>query len=479
MTKKAPCHPLPAAENNVSLSGHAWAPVLLAWYDAHRRDLPWRTPAPRDPYQVWVSEIMLQQTKVEAVRPYYLRWMERFPDIATLAGANPDDVLRHWQGLGYYSRARNLQTAARDILRRYGGIMPSTRAEIRTLKGIGDYTAGAILSLAFGLREPAIDGNVLRVFARLYLIEENILSTPVRRHVTGLVQSQLPADRPGDFNEALMDLGATLCVPRAPRCGDCPLAGLCLAHRAGREQKLPLRVVRKHVPVEHVAALWLKDGEDRLLVHRRSDSGLLAGSISQRPNLMPILDILEENGDEIIENCDSIVAEIDMDKEIIKKLVQLCEKYDKKLYGVVSNMNIAVSRRDLLQKFDCLICNQLEAGVLFSDDYSEKTPAEMEKILAERLKAANVPAMVVTMGGDGAVYAEADGESGFCPAQKVQVKDTTGAGDAFCAGVSAGLTYGKTIGKAVEIGTRLAASVITSSENVCPRFRPEEFGIEA
>lgn len=260
MTKKAPCHPLPAAENNVSLSGHAWAPVLLAWYDAHRRDLPWRTPAPRDPYQVWVSEIMLQQTKVEAVRPYYLRWMERFPDIATLAGANPDDVLRHWQGLGYYSRARNLQTAARDILRRYGGIMPSTRAEIRTLKGIGDYTAGAILSLAFGLREPAIDGNVLRVFARLYLIEENILSTPVRRHVTGLVQSQLPADRPGDFNEALMDLGATLCVPRAPRCGDCPLAGLCLAHRAGREQELPLRVVRKHVPVEHVAALWLKDG---------------------------------------------------------------------------------------------------------------------------------------------------------------------------------------------------------------------------
>ena len=187
-------------------------------------------------------------------------------------------------------------------------------------------------------------------------------------------------------------------------------------------------------------------------------NGDLAGSISQRPNLMPMIDI---------------------DKEIIKKLVQLCEKYDKKLYGVVSNMNIAVSRRDLLQKFDCLICNQLEAGVFFSDDYSEKTPAEMEKILAERLKAANVPAMVVTMGGDGAVYAEADGESGFCPAQKVQVKDTTGAGDAFCAGVSAGLTYGKTLGKAVEIGTRLAASVITSSENVCPRFRPEEFGIEA
>ena len=206
-------------------------------------------------------------------------------------------------------------------------------------------------------------------------------------------------------------------------------------------------------------------------------NGDLSGSISQRPNLMPILSILEEQGDEIIQNCDSVVAEIDMDKDIIKKVVELCQKYGKKLYGVVSNMNIAVGRRDLLQKFDCLICNQLEAGIFFSDDYSEKTPEEMVDILAERLQVSNVPAMVVTMGGQGAVYAEADGEKGICPAKKVQVKDTTGAGDAFCAGVSAGLTYGRTLAQAVEIGTRLAASVITSSENVCPRFRPEEFGI--
>lgn len=192
-------------------------------------------------------------------------------------------------------------------------------------------------------------------------------------------------------------------------------------------------------------------------------NGDLSGSISQRPNLMPILSILEEQGDEIIQNCDSVVAEIDMDKDIIKKVVELCQKYGKKLYGVVSNMNIAVGRRDLLQKFDCLICNQLEAGIFFSDDYSEKTPEEMVDILAERLQVSNVPAMVVTMGGQGAVYAEADGEKGICPAKKVQVKDTTGAGDAFCAGVSAGLTYGRTLAQAVEIGTRLAASVITSS----------------
>ena len=209
------------------------------------------------------------------------------------------------------------------------------------------------------------------------------------------------------------------------------------------------------------------------------NNGDLAGSISQRPNLMPILDILEKKGDEIIGVCDSVVAEVDMDKDIIKKLVQLCEKHHKKLYGVVSNMSIAVERRDFLQKFDCFICNQLEAGIFFMDDYSGKTPEELSKILAERLQVANIPAMVVTMGGEGAVYADINGTSGFCPAQKVQVKDTTGAGDAFCAGVSAGLTYGKTLAEAVEIGTRLAASVITSSENVCPRFLPEEFGINA
>ena len=207
-------------------------------------------------------------------------------------------------------------------------------------------------------------------------------------------------------------------------------------------------------------------------------NGDLAGSISQRPNLMPILDILEENGDEIIENCDSIVAEIDMDKEIIKKLVQLCEKYDKKLYGVVSNMNIAVSRRDLLQKFDCLICNQLEAGVFFSDDYSEKSQEELQEILADCLKNGNITSMVVTMGAKGSVYANCEGLRGFCPPKNVSVKDTTDAGDSFCAGVASGLTYGKTLPEAVDIGTRLAASVITSSENVCPRFLPAEFGLE-
>lgn len=207
------------------------------------------------------------------------------------------------------------------------------------------------------------------------------------------------------------------------------------------------------------------------------NNGDLAGSISQRPDLAPILDILEECGDEIFEEADSIVIEVDMDKEIVKKVVRLCEKHNRKLYGVVSNMNIAVERRDFLKNFDCFICNKLEAGIFFTEDYSEMGAAELESILADRLALAQIPSMVVTLGGEGAVYADLNGNKGFCPPQKVQVKDTTGAGDAFCAGVSSALTYNKSLSEAVEIGTRLAASVITSSENVCPRFLPEELGI--
>lgn len=207
------------------------------------------------------------------------------------------------------------------------------------------------------------------------------------------------------------------------------------------------------------------------------NNGDLAGSVSQRPDLTPILGILEEKGDEIFAEADSIVVEIDMDKEIIKKTVQLAEKYNKRLYGVVSNMTIAVERRDFLQKFDCLICNKLEAGIFFTEDFEDMTADELLPVLSKKIEQGKIPAMIVTMGGEGAIYAKRNGESGFCPAKKVIVKDTTGAGDAFCAGVASGLTYGKSLAEACEIGSRLAASVITTSSNVCPRFLPEELGI--
>lgn len=208
------------------------------------------------------------------------------------------------------------------------------------------------------------------------------------------------------------------------------------------------------------------------------ENGDVAGSISQRPNLMPILEILDKKGDEIISQCDSIVLEADINKEIIKRVFELAEKYNKKVYSIVSNISIALERRDLLKKFDCFVCNELEAGLLFNEDYSKTSPKELCKIIEEKRKVAKMPAIVVTMGSKGAVYADQYGNSGICPPNKVHVNDTTGAGDAFLSGVAIGLTYGKTLEEAVKIGTRLAASVIVSNENVCPRFLPQEFGID-
>ena len=208
------------------------------------------------------------------------------------------------------------------------------------------------------------------------------------------------------------------------------------------------------------------------------NNGDVAGSISSRPDFTPIMGLLEEKGDEIMENADSVVLQVDLTKEIVKKVIDLAKKHGKKLFALVSNMSIAAQRRDLVKNFDCFICNDQEAGILFVNEYEDKTPEELRDILSANVQSANIPAMIVTMGEKGAVYATRDGEKGICPARKVQVKDTTGAGDAFCAGVAIGMTYGKTLGEAVQIGTHLAASVITSSENVCPRFLPEELGLD-
>ena len=207
------------------------------------------------------------------------------------------------------------------------------------------------------------------------------------------------------------------------------------------------------------------------------EKGDLAGSISRRPNAEGIERMLDEKGDEIFAGAESAVLQLDLGKSIVKKVIELAHRHHTKLFSLVSNMTIAAERRDFLQQFDCFICNQEEAGILFLDDYSRKTPRELEQILLDRVIRAKIPAMVVTMGAQGAVYADQQGTSGWCPARRVRVEDTTGAGDAFCAGVSMGLTYGRDLSGAVEIGTCLAASVITSSENVCPRFHPDEFSL--
>ena len=208
------------------------------------------------------------------------------------------------------------------------------------------------------------------------------------------------------------------------------------------------------------------------------NSGDLAGSVSKRPDQKELERLLEEEGDEIFKNADSVVIEIDLGKEIIKRSIALAEKYRKKIFAVVANMTLAAERRDFMKSMDCVICNEEEAGILFVEDLSDREPEEMENVLFDKITNANIPSMVVTRGSRGSVYAELGGSRGFVPANPVEVKDTTGAGDAFCAGVAAGLTYGRTLGEAVEIGTRLASSVIMSSENVCPRFLPKELGID-
>ena len=235
------------------------------------------------------------------------------------------------------------------------------------------------------------------------------------------------------------------------------------------------KLVNHKVNVDYVQTI--PDGMGTWLVVF-DNAGDVAGSISKRPVMRPIIDLLEEKGDEIFAHADSVVLEVDLEKELVKKVLELAKKHNTKLFGLVSNMSLAVQRRDFIKQFDCLICNQLEAGILFADDYSEKTPDELCEIISHKVGQASFPALVVTMGGKGSVYADYTGVKGTCPARNVQVKDTTGAGDAFCAGVAAAMTYGKTLAEAVEIGTMLAASVITSTDNVCPRFQPGELGID-
>lgn len=209
-----------------------------------------------------------------------------------------------------------------------------------------------------------------------------------------------------------------------------------------------------------------------------NDDGDVVASISKRPNFLPILDTLNEYGDEIFSKCDSISVEMDVDQKILKKVLYYAKKYNKKTYAVITNMTIACERRDLFKKIDCLVCNQEEAGILFMEDYQSNNPEQMSKIALEKINAAKISNIVITMGEKGAVYASRNGECGVVPAMNVNVVDTTGAGDSFFAGVCAGLTYGKNLKEACEIGTRLAGAVIQSVENVCPRYHPDEFGLK-
>jgi A/G-specific adenine glycosylase len=268
----------PSAPYSASFEPLTAATALLTWMESSRRSLPWRTR--RDPYSVWVSEIMLQQTRVETVAPYFERWMERFPDIQTLAASPLQEVLKAWEGLGYYTRARNLHRAAQQAVAQFGGQLPPDKRLLFSLPGVGRYTAGAILSLAFGLPEPALDGNARRVLCRLYNVEEDAGKAPAQgllwRLATQLV-TQAPAGRAGDLNESLIELGALICGPRTPQCGACPLDRICVARRLGVQSERPVVSKRRALPHYPAVAGVIRGADGRLLMVQRHPDGLLGG----------------------------------------------------------------------------------------------------------------------------------------------------------------------------------------------------------
>ncbi len=247
------------------------AALLLAWYDQHARTLPWR--GIHDPYRTWVSETMLQQTRVETVLGYYERFLQRFPTVADLAVAPEDDVLKLWEGLGYYSRARNLHKGAKQVIAEHGGVIPASVEELRKISGIGPYTAGAIASIAFDQSVPAVDGNVIRVVSRLRGIRDNVGIPSVRRELESEAAALVPMERPGDFNQAVMDLGATICVPGTPACEKCPLQAECDAFAAGDAEDLPI-LPRKNPPKVLDYAVCLIFSGDRVLMRQRTEAML-------------------------------------------------------------------------------------------------------------------------------------------------------------------------------------------------------------
>lgn len=262
------------------LDNASTALVLLDWWDSGHADLPWRRT--RDPYRIWIAEIMLQQTQIATVIPYYERWLARFPTVEALAGAPLDEVLKQWEGLGYYSRARNLHAAAQMVVDHHGGRLPESAEELMKLPGIGRYTAGAIASIAFDEPAAVLDGNVIRVLSRLFDLAEDVTQSATRTRLWHLAESLVPKSRPGDYNQALMELGQSICLPQNPRCLICPLHHLCLARQRGTQPERPVRPPRRRTPhYDVVAAIIWHDGapaaDGRFLIARRPLDGLLGG----------------------------------------------------------------------------------------------------------------------------------------------------------------------------------------------------------
>ncbi|MEN1970194.1 A/G-specific adenine glycosylase [Lentibacillus sp. N15] len=267
---------------------------LIHWYQQNKRDLPWRKT--QDPYKIWVSEIMLQQTKVDTVIPYFHQFIEKYPTPRALAEADEQDVLKTWEGLGYYSRARNLQSAVREVVASYDGNVPDAPDELGSLKGVGPYTKGAILSIAFGQPAPAVDGNVMRVLARVLYIDDDIAKSSTKKQFEAYVAQLISKEDPSSFNQGIMELGALICTPKAPACLLCPVQQHCRAFAKGREQELPIKSKGKKQKIVPYVALLIKNEQNQYVIEKRAESGLLA-NLWQFP-MVPI----DEIGLEHIEN---------------------------------------------------------------------------------------------------------------------------------------------------------------------------------
>jgi len=282
---------------------------LLEWYDENKRDLPWRRE--RDPYKIWVSEIMLQQTRVDTVIPYFKHFMTLFPTVNDLAEAEEETVLKAWEGLGYYSRARNLHQAVKEVRESYGGQVPSTEEEVGKLKGVGPYTAGAILSIAYNIPAPAVDGNVMRVLSRIYANYDDISKASTRKKFEKIVRDIISTDRPSDYNQALMELGAMVCSPTNPSCLLCPVQTHCSAREEGVQDVLPVKAKKKPPKKMKMKAVILRDEEGKVLIERRPDTGLLA-KLWQFPNI--------EAETEGLDDLKALIASLGLEAELSVKV---------------------------------------------------------------------------------------------------------------------------------------------------------------
>lgn len=248
--------------------------ALVSWFLEEKRDLPWRKT--KDPYKIWVSEVMLQQTKVDTVIPYYERFIAKYPSLESLANAKEEELLKEWEGLGYYSRARNLQAGVKEVVEAYDGIVPKTRKEISTLRGVGPYTAGAVLSIAYGVPEHAVDGNVMRVLSRVLFIKEDIAKPKTKKIFEEAVMELIDEENPSAFNQGLMELGAVICTPTKPKCLLCPVREYCTAFFEGMQEQLPIKTINKKTKIHKVKSIVIEDNTGRILLEKRPSKGLLA-----------------------------------------------------------------------------------------------------------------------------------------------------------------------------------------------------------